>query len=410
MGQADTCEQPAPQDARAQLVDRLDTARLKARLSKSQLAARTALSRTTVTAALNNTRATPSKETVTALARALGLDNGPLLALRESAVGAKPVSEHRAGQGPAPGPSVVHTVQGDVSGTVIMAGGEVTLTSHPRPEHTLIADQAAGVDHLSPAQLQVHAAVLPAPDPGGYPFLTPYLPRAHDAQLCKSLEPALDRETSVLVMLTGSSSTGKTRALYEGLHTLAPRRPLLRPATANDLLRLLADGQVGDQVVLWLNEAQRFFYGTSAAEAAALHHLLHQRTGIVAVGTLWTSPYWEELTRFGTSADPHAQVRELLTNPATTHIPAPGHLSTHEQDQWEELATARGDQRMRDALHAGTADRGRVVQHLSGGPALLAAYDQGPGRTFTPVEHALLTAAIDTRRTRGTPTSPFTLP
>ncbi|CAL9421908.1 hypothetical protein SUDANB67_03061 [Nocardiopsis dassonvillei] len=152
-------------------------------------------------------------------------------------------------------------------------------------------------------------------------------------------------------------------------------------------------------MVLWLNEAQRFFYGSSAAEAvAALHQLLHQRTGIVAVGTLWTSPYWEELTRFGTSTDPHAQVRELLTGPATTHIPVPDHLSPHEQHQWEELATARGDRRMRDALHAGATDRGRVVQHLSGGPALLAAYDQGPGHTFTAVEHALLTAAVDARR------------
>ncbi len=399
MVQADTCEQPTPEDARAQLSDRLDAARLAARLSKSQLAARAALSRTTVTTALNNTGATPSKETVTALAGALGLDNGPLLALRERAAKTKPVSEHRAGQGPAPGPSVVHTVQGDVSGTVIMAGGEVTLTSHPRREHTPIDDQAVGVDRLSPAQLQVHAAVLPAPDPGGYPFLTPYLPRPHDVRLCESLEPALDGDTSVLVMLTGGSSTGKTRALYEALHAQAPRRGLLRPATANDLLRLLADGQVDEQVVLWLNEAQRFFYGTSAAEAAAaLHQLLHQRTGIVAVGTLWTSPYWEELTRFGTSADPHAQVRELLTDPAITHIPVPGHLSPHELDQWEELAAARGDRRMRDALHAGTADRGRVVQHLSGGPALLAVYDQGPGHTFTPVEHALITAAIDARR------------
>ncbi len=380
VGQADTCEQPAPQDARAQLGDRLDTARLKARLSKSQLAARAALSRTTVTAALNSTGAVPSKETVTVLARALGLNSSSLLTLRESAAGAKPVSGRRAGQSPAPGPGVA-------------------LTFRPRPGYTPIADHASGVDHLSPAQLQVHAAVLPAPDPGGYPFLTPYLPRPHDARLCESLEPALDGEMSVLVMLTGGSSTGKTRALYEALHTLAPRRRLLRPSTANDLLRLLADAQVDDQVVLWLNEAQRFFYGTSAAEAAAsLHQLLHQRTGIVAVGTLWTSPYWEELTRFGTSADPHAQVRELLTDPATARIPVPDDLSTHEQDQWEELATTRGDRRMRDALRAGTADRGRVVQHLSGGPALLAAYDQGPGHTFTTVEHALLTAAIDARR------------
>jgi hypothetical protein len=211
-------------------------------------------------------------------------------------------------------------------------------------------------------------------------------------------------------MLTGSSSTGKTRALYEALHALAPHRTLLRPSTTNDLLHLLTDRQVDDQVVLWLNEAQRFFYGTNTAEtAAALHQLLHQRTGIVAVGTLWTSPYWEELTQFGTPTDPHAQVRELLTNPATAHIPVPDRLSPGEQDEWKTLATARDDQRMRDALHAGATDRGRVVQHLSGGPALLAAYDQGPGHTFTAVEHALLTAAIDARRLGHRPPLPTPL-
>ncbi|CAL9421856.1 helix-turn-helix domain-containing protein [Nocardiopsis dassonvillei] len=210
MGQADTRNQPTPENARAQLSDRLDTVRLKARLSKSQLAARATLSRTTVTAALNSTGAIPSKETVAFLARALGLDSAPLLALRERAAGAKPVSGRRAEPGPAPGRGVTHTVQGD---------------SHPRPRHAPVADDAALVDHLTPGQLQVHAAVLPAPGPGGYPFLTPYLPRAHDSRLYESLRPALDRETSVLVMLTGSSSTGKTRALYEALHALAPAAP-----------------------------------------------------------------------------------------------------------------------------------------------------------------------------------------
>ncbi|KJY17037.1 hypothetical protein VR46_45035, partial [Streptomyces sp. NRRL S-444] len=39
---------------------------------------------------------------------------------------------------------------------------------------------------------------------------------------------------------------------------------------------------------------------------------------------------------------------------------------------------------------------GKVIQHLSGGPELLTAYRNRS--LFTPVEHALITAALDLRR------------
>ncbi|MET9796281.1 hypothetical protein [Nocardiopsis alba] len=291
-------------------------------------------------------------------------------------------------------------ISGGVSGgTVIQARSVTIATQDSQPGLTLAVDEAMPVGQVDPAALQVHAAVLPAPDSGGHAFLTPYLHRTHDAQLRDHLVPALGGDVSVLVMMTGESSTGKTRSLYEALHELAPHRFLLCPKTVADLLHLLNSGRVDDQAVLWLNEAQHFFYGTGAPEAAAtLQQLLMRHRGIVAVGTLWTKPFWEELTRSGTSGDQHGQVRELLTCPSAIRIPVPDCLTPEEQHAWRKLATRHADRRVFNALDAGSADRGRVVQHLSGGPELLKAYTNGPGHHFTPVEHALLTAAIDARR------------
>lgn len=61
------------------------------------------------------------------------------------------------------------------------------------------------------------------------------------------------------------------------------------------------------------------------------------------------------------------------------------------------LARQHGDLRLTHALAAGAGD-GRVIQHLSGGPELLAAYLDGPDRTFTRGEHTLITAALTARR------------
>ncbi|MFD0346016.1 hypothetical protein ACFQ0M_07875 [Kitasatospora aburaviensis] len=91
--------------------------------------------------------------------------------------------------------------------------------------------------------------------------MTPYLPREHDAVLRQVMALALDGGPSVLVMLTGGSSTGKTRALYEALGDLASNRPLLRPSTAADLLAIAERRLITAWAVLWLNETQRFLDG-----------------------------------------------------------------------------------------------------------------------------------------------------
>jgi uncharacterized protein YidB (DUF937 family) len=246
--------------------------------------------------------------------------------------------------------------------------------------------------------LEVHPALLPSGRAGVLPELTPYVIRRHDLELRQAMGSVLAGGPSVLVMLTGDSSTGKTRALYETVLELAADRPLLRPHAAEDLLDLIRSGGIAVGAVLWLNETQRFLYGQDGQRAAAeLRRLLEQRPGVAAVGTLWQNPYWAELTDKGVSADPYSHARALLTSPVTLRITVPAELSADDQHRWQDLAEQRDDRRLVEALHAGEGS-GQVVQHLSGGPELLTAYLAGPGEHFSHVEHAVITAALDARR------------
>ncbi|MFI2041077.1 helix-turn-helix domain-containing protein [Streptomyces bottropensis] len=354
--------------ALADLRERLRDLQGRRGLSVNELVAKcrtngTPVGRTVVSQALNHGNPCPSWRTVAAIAQALGVKGDPLEDIHELLNRAEGASA------------------ADSASTAI--GREELLT----------------VTEAGPVALEVHHAVLPDPDPGGYSYLTPYLSRPHDDTLRSHLVAALAGDSSLLVMMVGDSSTGKTRALYEALSDMAADRALVRPSTAADLLSLLHHecDATFPAAVLWLNEAQRFLYDETAA--AALRNLLVTRQGIVAVGTLWTDPYWERLVRPGVAEDRHGQARALLDSAVTRMVVVPDRLEQSEMVRWQNLASREGDSRLVDALAAGTSD-GRVVQHLSGGPALLAAYLRTPGPLghFRHEEHALLTAALEARR------------
>ena len=253
------------------------------------------------------------------------------------------------------------------------------------------------VRECDPFDLGVHR-VLP---PTGTAFLadgpeslTRYLKREHDKELRAALRRAADGGPSVFAVLAGDSCTGKTRALYEALREVVADWPLLRPADAGELVELLQEGRFRARTVLWLNETQRHLYGTSGERAATLLRTTLAATGgAVAVGALWPRPYLEELTAAGNSPDVHAAARALMDGPRTQRVTVPDCMSG--QQQHDLAALAAGDERVRAALAASGPDDD-VIQHLTGGPELLHAYTNGG--LFTPVEHALITAALDARR------------
>ncbi|WP_405778737.1 hypothetical protein OG512_00450 [Streptomyces sp. NBC_01378] len=226
--------------------------------------------------------------------------------------------------------------------------------------------------------------------------LTPYLPRAHDQDVAREMEGSLHGGSSRLLVLTGESATGKTRCLYNALMLNATDRPLVRPTTAQALVDLIEAGEAGPETVLWLNEAQRFLDGIQGEVAAvSLRQLLESSLGVLAVATLWDE-HWGRLADPHNASHVHAQA--LLAHPhLTSRIRLSRAMSRQEVDQWHSAAVESDDPRLTNSWRAGATD-GTIIQHLTGGPEVLSAYLRGPGNTFTPPEHAIITAALDARR------------
>ncbi|WP_381805624.1 tetratricopeptide repeat protein [Streptomyces niveus] len=200
-----------------------------------------------------------------------------------------------------------------------------------------------------------------------------------------------------MVVLVGSSSTGKTRACWEAVQPLAelgwrlwhPFDPTRAEAALDDL-RL-----VQPRTVVWLNEAQHYLGDAQLGEriAAAVHALLTDpaRVPVLVLGTLWPE-YARRYTALPDAdrPDPHSRVRELL---------AAGHILLHIPDSFDAQAlhaagvlAKGGDQLLADALTRASGS-GQVTQDLAGARELLHAYQHG-----SPAARALLEAAMDARR------------
>ena len=198
-------------------------------------------------------------------------------------------------------------------------------------ERLLEADQAAR-EHgapgpgqplraLDPFALGVHRPVT-AGEPGReLPLLPPYVCRGHDEVLAEAAEQAAAGR-SVLKILIGGSSTGKTRACWEALRRLPSGWRLWHPFDpTRPEAALTGLARVGPMTVLWLNETQ-LYLDTPGDEgervAAALTTLLADpaRSPVLMLGTLWPK-YWDALTREDNS---HPQARHLLAG-ADIRIP-----------------------------------------------------------------------------------------
>ncbi|MEV7523826.1 transcriptional regulator [Streptomyces sp. NPDC091371] len=359
----------------AELRARLDEALAVAGLTKSMLARRAGLGRTVVSQAFSTSDATPvpSAHTVAALARALGLEPGPLLELRTSARAASPAGPEPAAAPPPPAPE---------------AG---------RP-----------IREWHPHDLEVHPAVEPAPPLGEphpgltVPAMPSYVRRPHDAELAGVVADAA-AGNSRMAVLVGSSSTGKTRALWEAVQPLAAQGWRLwhpfDPTRAESAQAELA--RVRPRTVVWLNEAQHYLgagQGVGERIAAGLRTLLaDQRRGpVLVLGTLWPR-YADDYTRpAALGQDPHAQVRALL---AGRLVMLPDRFDPPALDAARALA-GQGDRQLGLALER-TQD-GRLAQFLAGAPALLQKY-----RAASPAARALLCAAVDARRLGVGPHLPY---
>ncbi|MET8826290.1 helix-turn-helix domain-containing protein, partial [Streptomyces sp. NPDC004608] len=347
--------------ALAELRGRLAASVAVARLNRTQLAARAGLGRTTVSEALSPNGPVPSAETVAALAGVLKLPPGELLAL------------HRTASAP-------HVV-----------GDEGTVTAD---------GPGRAIEGYSPHDLEVHPAgpgriASGCGGVGGAQELPGYVSRGHDRVLAGAVSDAAAGRSGIVV-LVGTSSTGKTRACWEAVQPLADRGwrlwhpfdPTRAQAALEDLHR------VTPRTVVWLNEAQHYLGDRAFGEriASAVHQLLvsPERGPVLVLGTLWPE-YAHRYTVLPApgSDDLHSRVRELLSGRT---LPVPDAFDSQALAAAAALAE-NGDLLLADALTR-ARDDGRVTQDLAGAPELLNRYHN----PRTPAAKALLEAAMDARR------------
>ncbi|MGH3783570.1 MAG: hypothetical protein ACRDRO_23855 [Pseudonocardiaceae bacterium] len=265
-----------------------------------------------------------------------------------------------------------------------------------------------------PLRLGVHPAIDVGPGrasgEGDLAVLTPYVVRDHDHWLREVLRAGRGNQ---LVVLTGGSSVGKTRACYEAVAAELPGWPVLHPATAEELLEVL-DGEVTAGTVLWLNEMQRYLQlPDGRAVAVALRRLLDRPAGIdggrmVVLGSIWTTPYWVDFTRQPQhgGSDEKPEVRDLLTRPGV-RIRVAEDFSEVTAEQLADLhRLAERDARLAAAVAAG-GESCRVSQGVAGGPLLVEHYTDL--RHTDPAAYAVLTAAMDARRIGYESPLPLTL-
>ncbi|MDX3697712.1 hypothetical protein PV726_47600 [Streptomyces europaeiscabiei] len=348
-------KQSSDGEALTELRKRLADGLAVARLSRTQLVKQACVGRTKVWEALTPGQPVPSAETVAALARVLKLPVPVLLELRRTAV------------------------EGE---------GMVTRGGLGRP-----------IQDWDPHVLEVHPAGLArSPSAGsGMPAgwaLPGYVPREHDAVLAEAVRDVAAGRSRIVV-LVGSSSTGKTRACWEAVRSLAENGWRLwhpfDPTHAESALEGLH--RVRPRTVVWLNEAQHYFGKSVSGEriAAAVHHLLvtPERGPVLVLGTLWPE-YEKQYTALPRprEEDPHSRTRELLAGQTVT---VPDAFDAPALAAAAALAE-KGDPFLADALPRTRSD-GRVTQDLAGAPLLLKRY-----QLASPAARAMLDAAMDARR------------
>ncbi|MGW5346149.1 tetratricopeptide repeat protein [Streptomyces sp. NPDC004050] len=256
----------------------------------------------------------------------------------------------------------------------------------------LIEPLGLPVADLDPFTLEVHRSIE-AEEGSEQLTLPSYVPRDHDRELRNVVKRAVGG-VSAMATLTGGSSTGKTRALWEALQYLPPSWRVWQPLDSGRLDRLLADlDSVGPRTVIWLNEAQRALFADSSGAGelagAALRRVLgdRSRAPVLVLATLWPE-YWSVLTAepCQDGRDPHAHARYLLDG---TAIRVPEVFAGQDLGRLVEASTT--DRRLELALSH--ADEGHITQYLAGVPALLQRRLNAPAPA-----RALIDAAMDLRR------------
>lgn len=237
-----------------------------------------------------------------------------------------------------------------------------------------------------PFSLEVHEAITVDHDTRDSPFPA-YFRRPFDDELDAAVDQALAGQ-SVMRVLLGDSSTGKTRAAWEAIQRLPQGWRLWHPTNHDELLGSI--DSLAPRTILWLNEINRYLLSGDIERdeqvAARIARLLRspRDAPVLVLGTAWYE-HWSTMTT--ERRDERPQTNALLSR-IWIRVPE----TFREQEISAVIAESeQTDRRMLQAVRL--AESRHVIQYLAGGPAQLERYETG-----SPVARAVLQAAMDARR------------
>lgn len=240
------------------------------------------------------------------------------------------------------------------------------------------ADRLPRFDEVAPRQLGIHAAIT-AED--CLSELPQYVTRDFDDDLRKHISERI--EQGCFVLLVGSSSSGKTRSLYEAVNVVAPNWPVVRPADSGEIVEILDDGR--RRIIVWLDEMERFLDADPQLTREHVIRLLQFPALIVA--TLWPDDFLKRKTPRGSGTPGRIENDRRLFDIAKV-VTVPDAFSGPELE--EAGRVAQTDSRIRLALQVEDAG---LTQALAAGPDLLHRW-----QLANPYARAVISFAADARR------------
>ncbi|MFZ0118878.1 MAG: tetratricopeptide repeat protein [Pseudonocardiaceae bacterium] len=237
-----------------------------------------------------------------------------------------------------------------------------------------------------------HSAHPHNPDQAADSVSPPYVPRAHDVALRRDIAAAAAGDLRALIVVRGTSSTGKTRSLFEAVHKLCPGWTVIRPRDADAVSRLPESGLFDRRCVVWLNELQGFLGPNGCGLSVDVLERLYAAATrpVVLVGTLWP-----DKLRAATDARDEltSDTRELLAERTSwVHWHEVPRTLTTDAERAAARNLAANDSRLARAV--ADPDRCGFAQTLAGAHELLEHYHNADPET----DRLLLEAAADARR------------
>ncbi|MFF1614170.1 tetratricopeptide repeat protein, partial [Amycolatopsis sp. NPDC058278] len=196
------------------------------------------------------------------------------------------------------------------------------------------------------------------------------------------------KEVGGFLVLTGGSSTGKTRSAYESIRRTVPHYWLFHPSGPEEVRRFAS--RPTPQTIVWLDELQQYMERDDGLTVAIMRQLV--RGKVITVGTIWPD-YLDKYRRRPISAQSASYQRERDVVSVATIIVIDSRLSDAEKKRARNIAQT--DRRINVAI--GDNDYG-MTQVLAAAPQLVRFWETARNNGSHHYAWAILTAAIDAAR------------